>query len=255
MNTDYFDIQEKIVLITGSSRGIGLAFAKGFLNAGCTVVLNDINETQLTQTMQQLKDEGHKAFGYAFNIADEVQVNENIAAITKDVGPIDVLVNNAGIQKRAPLEEMTSSDWRQVLDVNLTSCFLMGKAVAKSMIERKMGKIINITSINAELARQNIAPYCTAKGGLKMLTKSMATEWGKYNINVNAIGPGYTLTELTSPLADDPAFDAWVKSEVPLNRWGRPEDLVGCALFLASPAASYISGQTIYIDGGWQASL
>ena len=131
----------------------------------------------------------------------------------------------------------------------------MGKAVVKGMIARKSGKIINITSINAELARQNIGPYCTAKGGLKMLTKSMATEWGKYNINVNAIGPGYMLTELTNALANDPVFDAWVKNEVPLNRWGLTDDLVGCAIFLASRASDYLTGQTIYIDGGWQASL
>ncbi len=255
MDSHFFDVQDKIVLITGSSRGIGLAFAKGFLQAGSTVILNDIDEKQLAATVQKLQNEGYKAFGYSFNIADEEQVQTSIASIEQEVGSIDVLINNAGIQKRGPLEEISSSDWRQVIDVNLTSAFLMGKAVVKGMIARKSGKIINITSINAELARQNIGPYCTAKGGLKMLTKSMATEWGKYNINVNAIGPGYMLTELTNALANDPVFDAWVKNEVPLNRWGLTDDLVGCAIFLASRASDYLTGQTIYIDGGWQASL
>ncbi len=255
MKSGMFDVSGYTVLITGSSRGIGLAFARGFLKAGAVVVLNDIDETRLASAVSGLEHEGYRVSGYPFDITDEAQVEKAVASIEQEVGPIDVLINNAGIQKRGPLEDFSLSDWKLVMDVDLTGPFLTGKAVARRMIGRRKGKIIHITSINAELARRNIGPYCTAKGGLKMLTRSMAAEWGRYNIHVNAIGPGYMLTELTASLAEDPEFDAWVKSEVPLNRWGRTEDLIGCAIFLSSRASDYLSGQTIYIDGGWQASL
>ncbi|MFX1355294.1 MAG: SDR family oxidoreductase, partial [Promethearchaeota archaeon] len=175
--------------------------------------------------------------------------------IERNVGPIEVLVNNAGIQRRAPLEEQTLADWHAVLEVNLNAVFVVSQCVAKGMIERKKGGIINITSLNAEGARPTIAPYCASKGGLTMLTKSMATEWGKYNVRANAIAPGYFITDLTRPLAKNPEFDAWVKGNVPLGRWGDPSELIGAAIFLASEASSYISGRTITIDGGWRASL
>ncbi len=249
------DIHNKIVLITGSSKGIGLNFAEAFLKEGAIVVLNDILEEQLNSTVQRLQKAGYRAYGYCFDVSNETQVEKSVDKIEAEVGPIDILINNAGMQARFPLEEFPITAWRKIIDVNLTSAFIVGQCCAKKMIPRNYGKIINITSLNAEFARQNIAAYCSAKGGLKMLTKSMSTEWGKYGITVNAIGPGYFITDITAPLAADPQFDAWVKSEVPLGRWGKLEDLTGAALFLASQAADYITGQTIYIDGGWQASL
>lgn len=250
-----FDVEGKIVAITGASRGLGFAYAKGYLQAGAKVILNDIDLTELNAVVDELCASNYHAYGYSFDVSDENAVNENIEQIESNVGPIDILINNAGIHRRHMLLEMPAEDWRKVLDVNLTSAFLMGKAVAKKMITRGHGKIINVTSLNAELARANIANYSSAKGGLKMLTKSMANEWGEYGITCNAIGPGYIETELTKSLVEDPKFDAWVKSEVPLRRWGTPDDLIGTAIFLGSPASDYINGYTIYVDGGWQASL
>lgn len=250
-----FDIEGKIVLITGSSRGLGFALAKGFCEAGATVILNGTTEETLKASVETLKKTGGRVTSYAFDVTNEEEVAKNIAAIEEKVGPISVLINNAGIQRRSPLEQMSLNDWKTVIDVDLNSVFIVSQTVAKYMIQRKSGRIINITSLNAEAARNTIGNYCAAKGGLKMLTKSMATEWGKYNILSNAIGPGYFSTDLTKPLQNDPTFDAWVKSEVPLQRWGKPEELVGAAIFLSSDAASYVNGHTIYVDGGWQACL
>ncbi len=250
-----FDIREKIILITGSSRGIGFSLAKGFAEAGAVIILNGTSEKSISEPVNELKSSGHKVHGFAFDVTDPTAVEKSIGLIEKSVGPIDVLVNNAGIQKRAPLEDMTIEEWNIVIEVDLNSVFIVSKAVAKFMIQRRNGRIINITSLNSEAARPTIANYCAAKGGLKMLTKSMATEWGKYNILTNAIGPGYFLTDLTKPLSDDPAFDSWVKDEVPLKRWGNPDELVGAAIYLASGASSYVNGHTLYVDGGWQACL
>lgn len=250
-----FDLTGKVALITGSARGLGFCFAEGFAKAGVKVVLNDVIQAELDKAVQTLKDKGGDVTGYLFDVSDYDQVEKCVAEIEAQVGPIDILINNAGIHRRAPLEELTPENWRKVVDVNLTSAFIVGQCVAKRMITRKRGKIINITSLNAEMARPSIANYCAAKGGLKMLTKSMATEWGKYNIKTNAIGPGYFKTDLTKNLVEDPIFDAWVKSEVPLGRWGDPEDLIGSAIFLASAASDYVNGHTIYVDGGWQACL
>ncbi|MBP2240492.1 gluconate 5-dehydrogenase [Cytobacillus eiseniae] len=247
-----FNVTDKIILITGSTRGIGLSLAKGFLKAGAKVIINGRNHDATEKVAAEL---GEKAYGYTFDVSDKAAVIENVKVIEETVGPIDVLINNAGIQRRAPLEELTNEDWNTVINVNLNSAFYMSQAVFTYMKNRQKGKIINITSLNAEKARPNIGNYCSAKGGLKMLTKSMATEWGKYNIQTNAIGPGYFLTDLTEPLSNDPAFDQWVKSEVPLQRWGNPEELIGTAIYLASAASNYVNGHTVYVDGGWQASL
>lgn len=252
---DLFSLKGKIALVTGSGQGLGNTIARGLMEAGATVVLNDVNPATLEKAVAELRAEGHAAYGYAFDISNEPQVVEAVKAIEAEVGPIGILVNNAGIHKRDLLVNMPVENWRRVIDVNLSGAFIVGRAVARGMIERRSGKIINIASINAAMVRPNIGNYCAAKGGIVTLTKSMATEWGEYNINVNAIGPGYCLTELTRPLSEDPQFDAWVKSEVPLRRWGNPSDLQGIAVMLASPASDYISGQTIYVDGGWQACL
>ena len=255
MYNSMFDVSDKTVVITGSSRGLGLAYAKGYLEAGATVVMNASGKETLTKVTAELKSRGYKAYAYAFDVSDKEQVKKAVDSIEEKVGPIDILINNAGIHRRNMLIDMTSEEWRKVIDVNLTSAFLVGQTVARKMIPRGKGKIINITSLNAELARQNIANYSSAKGGLKMLTKSMATEWGRYGITCNAIGPGYIETDLTKPLTEDPEFDSWVKKEVPLGRWGKPEDIIGTAIFLGSSASDYINGYTIYVDGGWQACL
>lgn len=255
MMNSLFDISGKIALITGSGRGLGLAYAKGYLEAGATVILNSTTEEALQKTVAKLRAEGYDAYGLCFDVSDESAVESAVEKIETEIGPIDILINNAGIHRRSPLSEMPLESWKRVLDVNLTGAFITGKAVAARMISRKKGKIINITSLNAELARNNIANYSSAKGGLKMLTKSMATEWGHYGITCNAIGPGYIETDLTKPLVEDPEFNAWVTGEVPLGRWGVPEDIIGTAIFLGSAASDYINGHTIYVDGGWQASL
>lgn len=252
---ELFDLTGKIALITGSGRGLGFTFAKGYVEAGVRVVVNDVSQEELDKAVAALKAIGGDVVGYCFDVTDEEQVEKSVADIEAQFGPIDILINNAGIHRRAPLEELSAENFRKVVDVNLTSAFIVGQSVAKRMITRKRGKIINITSLNAVMARPNIGNYCAAKGGLTMLTKSMATEWGRHNITTNAIGPGYFKTELTRILVEDPAFDAWVKSEVPLGRWGDPEDLIGAAVFLAAPASDYINGHTIYVDGGWQACL
>ena len=252
---DLFNVKGKVVLITGAGRGLGFAYAKGFAEAGATVVINDIDKELMEQAVDEIRNGGGSAEGYTFDVSDSSQVKENIAQIEKDVGSIDVLINNAGIHRRGPLEELPEEDWREVINVNLNAAFIVTKCVVRGMIKRRRGKIINITSLNAEGARPTIANYCAAKGGLKMLTKSMATEWGKHNIQINAIGPGYFITDLTKALVADPEFDAWVKKGVPLGRWGNPSELVGTAIFLAAEASDYINGHTVYVDGGWRASL
>ena len=250
-----FSVTGKIVLVTGAARGLGLAFASGFAEQGATVVINDIAAEAAVAAAEQIRQAGGAAVAYPFDVTDEAQAAPSVARIEREVGPIDVLINNAGIHRRAPLAEMSVADWQAVIDVNLTGVFIVAKAVAKAMIERKQGVIINISSLNSEGARPTIGNYCAAKGGITMLTQSMALEWGKYNIRANAIGPGYFVTDMTRALAQNPDFDAWVKQSVPLARWGDPSELIGTAIFLASDASSYITGRTIYVDGGWRAGL
>jgi gluconate 5-dehydrogenase len=247
-----FDVKEKLILITGSTRGLGLTLAKGFLESGAKVLINGRTQEAVNQICKEFN---HHAIGVAFDVTDRVAVKEMIQKIEEEIGAIDVLINNAGIQRRAPLEEMSYEDWNTVIDTNLNSAFYISQCVFAYMKTRRKGKIINITSLNAEAARPSIGNYCAAKGGLKMLTKAMATEWGPYNIQTNAIGPGYFMTDLTMKLVNDPDFNNWVKSEVPLQKWGQPEELIGTAIYLASNASNYVNGHTIYVDGGWQASL
>jgi gluconate 5-dehydrogenase len=255
MARDWFDVAGRIVLITGAGRGLGAAFASGFAGAGARVVISDIDADSATRSAEAIRQAGGSAVSCPFDVTNSDQVEESVARIECEVGPIDVLVNNAGIHRRAPLVDMSLEAWQAVIDVNLTGVFIVAKAVAKGMIRRKHGVIINISSLNSEGARPTIGNYCAAKGGITMLTKSMALEWGKDNIRANAIGPGYFITDLTRTLAETPAFDAWVKQSVPLGRWGDPSELIGTAIFLASDASSYISGRTIYVDGGWRAGL
>lgn len=248
-------LKDKVVLITGASRGIGKTIAEAFAAEGAVLVLNDILSEVLRATVEEFRAQGIRAHGYVFDITDQDAVREGVERIEREAGPISVLVNNAGLQKRYPLEEFPVEVWRQVVEVDLTGAFIVSQAVAKGMIARGAGKIISITSINAELVRETISAYCAAKGALKNLTKSMATEWGTYGINANAIGPGYIKTDIDAELASRREFDEWVKSEVPLRRWGKKEEVASVAVFLASDGASYINGQTIYVDGGWQACL
>ena len=255
MTMHLFDLSGRIGLITGSSRGLGLVMARGLAQAGATVVLNGRNEEHLQKAVASLQSEGLRASGFAFDVTRREQVNEQISLIEKKFGQIDILVNNAGIQIRAPLEEFKEENWRQLLDVNLTGVFLVSQAVVKGMIRRRAGKIINICSLQSEVGRQTIAPYAASKGGLKMLTKGMAVDWGRYNIQINGIGPGYFITDITKPLADNADFDRWLKSRTPANRWGDPQEILGASIFLASDASNFINGQIIYVDGGILASL
>jgi gluconate 5-dehydrogenase len=255
MSQNLFDLTGKNILITGSSRGIGFALAAGLGKAGGNIIINGTNKDRLATTLKDLTDKKILAHGSVFNVCDESSVHKQITHIEKDVGPIDILINNAGIQIRGPLEEFDLKDWRRILDVNLTGAFMTSKTVVKGMIERKRGKIINICSIQSELARPSIAPYAASKGGLKLLTQSMATEWGKYNVQVNGIAPGYFKTEMTRELYENKEFDAWLCERTPANRWGDPSELVGAAIFLASEASDYVNGHVIFVDGGLHACV
>lgn len=250
MQQNLFDLDGRIALITGAGRGLGLGIAKGIAAHGATVVLNDIDKARLDKAVGEINAAGGIAHGRIFDVSSTEAVAAGIADIENTVGPISALVNNAGIQRRYPLEDFPEEEWRKVVDLNLTSPFLVAKAVAKGMIARKSGKIVNICSLNSEVSRPSISAYTAAKGGLRMLTKSMALEWAKYNIQTNAIGPGYFDTEMTEALVNDPEFDAYIKKRVPQGRWGTPADLVGGAVFFLSSASNYVNGQLLFIDGG-----
>ena len=255
MTRHLFDLHGKVALIAGSSRGLGFAIARGLGQAGATLVLNGRDEEKLKNAVSVLSGEGVIVYGYAFDVTDEEKIQATVPLIEEEVGPIQILVNSAGIQRRGPLETIEESAWREVIDINLTGIFLTSKHVAQNMIGRKSGKIINICSLMSEFGRPTTGPYAAAKGGVKMLTRAMAVEWTKYNIQVNGLGPGYFLTEMTKPLAEDPTFDAWIRSRTPAGRWGDPTELVGTAVYLASSASDFVTGQIIYVDGGILAAL
>ncbi len=250
-----FSIEGKKILVTGSTGGLGLVLAEGLAREGALVILNGRTEEKVEDAVESFLKLGYKVFGYAFDISNATEVEHQMAAIEEDLGSIDVLVNNAGIQHRGPLAEFKLEEWNKVLNTNLTGAFITTNAIIKGMIERQQGKIINICSLQSELARPTIAPYATSKAGLYMLTKAMAAEWAKYNIQVNAIGPGYFKTEMTQALWQNPEFDSWLCNRTPANRWGNPEELLGALIFLASEASSYINGQIIYVDGGMTACV
>lgn len=252
MIEDLFSVKDKTILITGSSRGIGFTLASGLAKAGAKLILNGTDKTRLENATALFKKENNITVrSILFDVQDEKAIENAV----QQIGPIDVLINNAGIQIRSQLEHFKSEDWQKLIGINLTGAFLVSKAVVAQMIERKNGKIINICSIQSELARPTIAPYTASKGGLKMLTQGMATDWGKYNIQVNGIAPGYFKTDLTKPLYENKEFDAWLCSRVPANRWGDPQELIGSAIFLSSKASDYITGHLVFVDGGLRACV
>jgi gluconate 5-dehydrogenase len=256
MSTKLFDLTGKRALVTGATHGLGMAMAKGLASAGAEIIINDIDKAKLDAAIQDYISSGVKAHGYIFDVTDEKAVKAGIEKIEKEVGPIDILVNNAGIIKRIPAIDMEVSDYEQVIKIDLVGPFIMSKYVAKGMIQRKAGKIINICSMMSELGRVTVSAYASAKGGLKMLTKNLASEWGEYNIQVNGIGPGYFATAQTAPIrVNGHPFNELVMSRTPAGRWGDPEDLQGAAIFLASKASDFVNGHILYVDGGMLATL
>lgn len=255
MSLSLFDLTGKVALVTGSARGLGFAMARGMARAGATVIINDIDPNRLDTAIKSLRDEGLKADGALFDVTDEAAVKAGVARIETAHGTLDILINNAGINIRYPLEDFPFSEWKKVLDVNLNAAFLVSRSVAKGMIAKRAGKIINMCSLTSGVTRPTIAAYTASKGAIHLLTKSMAIEWAKYNIQANGIGPGFVATEMNTSLVQDPKFDAWVKMRTPAERWGTPEDLVGAAIFLASNASNYVNGHLVYVDGGFMAAM
>ena len=251
-----YDLTGKIALVTGASYGIGFAIAKGLASAGATIVFNDRKEELVEKGIEAYKEEGIKAYGYVCDVTDEDAVEELIKKIENEVGVVDILVNNAGIIKRIPMCEMKAEEFREVIDVDLNAPFIMSKAVIPGMIKKGHGKIINICSMMSELGRETVSAYAAAKGGLKMLTKNIASEFGEHNIQCNGIGPGYIATPQTAPLREKQAdgsrhpFDSFIIAKTPAARWGDPEDLAGPAVFLASDASNFVNGHILYVDGG-----
>lgn len=252
MSDSLFHLRGKTALVTGSTRGIGAALAEGLARAGADIVINGTTAAGVEAAVSRLATAVPEStvIGRAFDITDDVAVDEAIAAIESAHGPIDVLVNNAGVQHREPLVDLDVIDWERVVAVNLTAPFLVGRAVARGMRERRAGKIINICSIQTDLARPSIAPYTATKGGLRNLTRAMTAEWASDGLQINGLAPGYVRTEMTQSLVDDPKFDAWVTGRTPSGRWGEVEDLVGPTIWLASDASAYVNGQVVFVDGG-----
>lgn len=257
MSTTLFNLQGKVALVTGSTHGLGMAMAKGLGKAGATIVVNgNSSKKKVDDAVKVYEAEGIKAVGFQFDVTNELEVRQAVNDIHTKVGPIAILVNNAGIIKRTPLEEMEVADFKEVLDVDLVSPFIVSKQVVKSMIERKQGKIINICSMMSELGRNTVGAYAAAKGGLKMLTQNMATEWAKHNIQINGIGPGYFATSQTAPIrVDGHPFNDFIVNRTPAAKWGDPDDLAGAAIFLASKASDFVNGHILYVDGGILATI
>lgn len=246
-----FSLEGKIALVTGASYGIGFAIAKSYGKAGATIVFNDINQELVEKGVKAYAEEGIEAHGYVCDVTDEEMVNELVAKVEKEVGIIDILVNNAGIIKRIPMLEMKAEDFRKVIDVDLNAPFIVSKAVIPGMIKKGHGKIINICSMMSELGRETVSAYAAAKGGLKMLTKNIASEYGEYNIQCNGIGPGYIETPQTAPLrTEGHPFNNFIISKTPAARWGTTDDLTGPSIFLASDASDFVNGHILYVDGG-----
>ncbi len=251
-----FSLKGKIALVTGASYGIGFAIAKAYAAAGATIVFNDIKQELVDRGLESYKAEGIDAHGYVCDVTDEDAVNAFVKQVEEEVGVIDILVNNAGIIKRIPMCEMSAAEFRQVIDVDLNAPFIVSKAVIPSMIKKGHGKIINICSMMSELGRETVSAYAAAKGGLKMLTRNIASEYGEFNIQCNGIGPGYIATPQTAPLRERQAdgsrhpFDSFIIAKTPAARWGEADDLAGPAVFLASDASDFVNGHVLYVDGG-----
>lgn len=251
-----FDLKGRTAVVTGSARGIGFALAEGLAKAGAKVILNGTSADTVAEAVAKLKAKDLDVLGRAFDVTNEVAVADAFAHWDAQNIQVDILINNAGINVRKLLVDLELTEWQRVIDANLTSAFIVSKEAAKRMIARgKGGKIINLGSIASEAGRKTIGAYSAAKGGVKLLTRAMAAEWAAFNIQANAIGPGYILTEMNTALIQNVEFDTWVKSTSPAQRWAQPEELVGTALYLSSAASSYVNGQIIYVDGGWLAVL
>ena len=252
---DLFNVKNKIALVTGSSRGLGKFLAKGLSINGAKVIINGRDKESLEKTKEEFAGEGLTVFTSTFDVTDQNIIDAEIKKTEDELGPIEILVNNAGINHREPLEQISEKSWQRVIDINLNGAFRVSKAVAKGMINQKKGKIINICSMQSEISRPTIAAYAASKGGIKMLTRAMAVDWAKHGIQINGIGPGYFKTEMTKPLYEDPVFDSWLCSRTPSNRWGDPEELIGALIYLSSGASDYVNGQIIYVDGGLLAAV
>ncbi|MHC6230632.1 SDR family oxidoreductase [Arthrobacter sp. MMS24-T111] len=247
-----FDLSGRVALVTGSSRGIGSSLARALADAGATVVLNGVNPERLREAEAAMAADfpAGRIASIAFDVTDGEAAARGIAWIEEHVGPLEILVNNAGIQHRVPMLELEVADWERVISTDLTSAFLVGREAARCMIRRGRGKIINICSVQTDLARPTIAPYVAAKGGLRNLTRAMTAEWAASGLQVNGIAPGYIHTEMTQNLVDDEQFNAWILGRTPAHRWGTPKDLAGPVVWLASDGSDFVNGQTIFIDGG-----
>jgi gluconate 5-dehydrogenase len=257
MPTSLFDLSGKIALVTGATHGLGMAMAQGLGEAGATLVVNGhSSEEKIAAAVQHYRSLGLSAHGYRFDVTDETSVEAAVSRIEQEVGPIDILVNNAGIIKRIPLLDMPVADFEEVIRTDLTGVFIMTRPVAKRMVQRGSGKIINICSMMSELGRNSVGAYAAAKGGLKMLTRNMATEWARHNVQVNGIGPGYFATAQTEPIrVDGHPFNDFIIQRTPAGKWGDPDDLKGAAIFLASRASDFVTGQVVYVDGGILATI
>jgi gluconate 5-dehydrogenase len=250
-----FDLTGRTALVTGSSRGLGRAMAEGLADAGAAVVLNGADAGRLARAAAEMRKAGHTVHEARFDVTNEAEIVAAFEALDAQGVAVDILINNAGIQFRKPMLELATVDWQRVIDTNLTSAFVIGREAARRMVPRQSGKIINIGSLTSDAARATVAPYTVSKGGIKMLTRAMTAEWAQHGIQANAIGPGYMLTDMNQTLVDNPDFNAWVISRTPAKRWGKPEELIGVAVFLASPASDYVNGQLIFVDGGMLAVL
>lgn len=255
MSAKLFDLTGRTALVTGASRGLGRAIAEGLGGAGARIVVNGTDQARTSAAAAEMRAAGIDAIALAFDVTDEAAVAAAFAELDAQSVPVDILVNNAGIQFRKPIVELEAADWRRVIDTNLTACFLVGREAAKRMIPRGRGKIVNIGSLMSAVGRATIAPYAASKGAVRSLTQTMAAEWAQHGLQANAIGPGYMLTDMNQALIDNQDFNAWVIGRTPAKRWGRPEELIGAAVFLSSSASDYVNGQIIYVDGGMLAVL
>jgi gluconate 5-dehydrogenase len=255
MTLSLFDLSGRTALVTGSTRGLGRAIAEGLAGAGARLLVNGVDAGRTAEAAASMRAAGFDAMPAAFDVTDEAAVQAAFARFDADGVEVDILVNNAGIQFRKPMLELETADWKRVIDVNLTSAFVVGREAAKRMVPRGRGKIVNIGSLMSSVGRATIAPYTASKGAVRSLTQAMAAEWAQAGIQANAIGPGYMLTDMNQALIENPEFNAWVVGRTPARRWGKPGELVGAAVFLSSAASDYVNGQIIYVDGGMLAVL